>query len=108
MVPTSWAENVRLAGETLAMGATPVPVRLMLCGLSPALSLSVTAAVRAPVAPGVKVTEIVQLAPAASVPVALLAGIQVLVCAKSPLFAPLMLMLFRLSGALPLLVRVVL
>jgi len=47
------------------------------CGLPVALSVMLTEAVRAPVAEGVKVTFIVQLAPAASeLP-------QVVVCAKS-------------------------
>ncbi len=56
----------------------PVPLRATLCGEPVALSVIVRLPFRVPVAVGVKVTEIVQLAPAAKlVP-------HVLVCAKSP------------------------
>src|SRR5256712_666884 len=79
VVFTSWLANVKLVGERLTRGAVPVPVRLTMCGLPAALSVMVIAPVRVPVAVGVKVTLMVQLAPAATeVP-------QVLVCAKSPL-----------------------
>ncbi len=75
VVPTSWLAKVRLAADRLTTGAVPVPVRLMVCGLPAALSVMLTEAVRVPVAVGVKVTLMVQLAPAATeVP-------QVLVCA---------------------------
>ena len=66
MAPTAWLAKVRLVGERLATAAVPVPVRLTLCGLPVALSVRVTAAVRVPLAVGVKVTLIVQLAPAAT------------------------------------------
>ena len=49
------------------VGAMPVPVRVTVCGLEVPLSLTVRVALRAPRAPGVNVTEIVQLAPAARV-----------------------------------------
>src|SRR5215472_13188435 len=42
----------------------PVPVRLAICGLPGALSVTVRSPFRAPIAVGVKVTLIVQLAPA--------------------------------------------
>lgn len=45
----------------MTAGLLPVPVRLTVCGLPVALSAMVTAAVRAPGAPGVKVTLIAQL-----------------------------------------------
>ena len=45
---------------------TPVPVSVTVCGLVDALSVMVTAPFRVPVAVGVKVTEMVQVAPAAS------------------------------------------
>ena len=45
---------------------TTVPVRLTVWGLPVALSVRVTAALRTPLAVGVKVTLIVQLAPAAT------------------------------------------
>jgi len=50
---------------------TPVPLNATVCGLPVALSAMFNVAVRAPFAPGVNTTLIVQLAPAASVPVAL-------------------------------------
>ena len=64
------------------------------------MSVTVSAAVRVPVALGVKVTLIVQFAPAARlVP-------HVFVCAKSPLFAPVMAMLEMFNVAEPMLLRV--
>ena len=47
------------------MAAVPVPVRLTVCGLPVALSVRATAAVRVPLAVGLKVALIVHLAPAA-------------------------------------------
>ena len=44
----------------------PVPVRLAVCGLFVALSVTVKLPLRVPVAVGAKVTLIVQLAPAAT------------------------------------------
>jgi hypothetical protein len=58
--------------------ASPPPLRDTVCGELPALSVIVTVPVRVPAAVGVKVTEIVQLAPAAT-PVP-----QLCVSAKSP------------------------
>ena len=66
VVLTNWLPKERLAGERLATGAVPVPERLTDCGLPLALSVMLTEAVSLPVADGVKVTVIVQLAPAAS------------------------------------------
>ena len=74
---------------------TPVPVRLAVWGLPAALSLTVSVAARVPVAVGVKVTLIVQFAPAARlVP-------QLLVWPKSPLLVPVMVMPLMLNEALP-------
>jgi len=92
--------NERLVGERLAAAAVPVPERLRDWGLPPALSVMLTEAERLPLVVGSKVTLIVQLPPAATeVP-------QVLVCAKSPVLAPVSAMLETLSAAVPLLVRV--
>jgi hypothetical protein len=78
----------------------PVPVRVTICGLPTALSVMVIAALRFPVAAGVKLTLIVQLAPAATeLP-------QVVVSGKSPGSAPVTAMLAMLKVRLPLLVRV--
>jgi len=73
----------------------------MECGLPAASSMTVTAAVRIPVAVGVNVTLIVQfpLFAATELP-------QLFVCAKSPLFAPVTPMLVILRAALPVLVSV--
>lgn len=48
-------------------GATPDPLRLAICGLLPALSVTTRLPVSPPRAAGVKVTLIVQLAPTPSV-----------------------------------------
>src|SRR5439155_1159085 len=80
VVPTCCEPNARLVGEIgrASGGARPVPDGLAVCGLPDASSLICTLALRAPLAAGVNVTEIAQLALAASV--AGLAG-QSLVCA---------------------------
>ena len=62
-----------------------MPESDILCGLFWALSVITTLAEREPFAVGLNVTVIVQLAPADSEPGD---GRQVLVCAKSPGFAP--------------------
>ncbi len=80
-----------------------MPERPTLCGLPEALSATERLAVRVPVAEGVKVPEMVQLAPAASV--LGLTG-QVLVCAKSAALVPVRLMPVIESAAVPVLVRV--
>ena len=66
LLPTAWLANVKLAGVKLAVAAVavPVPVKATVCGLPVALSVMVTEAARLPLAEGVKVTLIVQLAPA--------------------------------------------
>ncbi len=66
--------------------ATPVPVRATDCGLPAALSVTVTAPVRAPAAAGEKATPKVQLAPAATV----LPQVPPLAKAKFPLIARLL------------------
>ena len=50
----------------MAAGAVPVPERLTVWGLLAALSVMVREATRPPLAAGVKVTLMVQLAPAAT------------------------------------------
>ena len=63
---TAWLPKARLVGERLATAAVPVPERLTICGLPLALSVMLTEAVRLPLAAGLNVTLIVQLAPAAT------------------------------------------
>ena len=87
-------------GERLARAAVPVPERLTICGLPLALSVMLTEAVRLPLAAGVNVTLIVQLAPPATeLP-------HVLVCAKLLALVPVSARLVMLKAALPVLLRV--
>ena len=102
VVPTDWLAKVRLVGERLATPAVPAPVpeRLTVCGLPLALSVMLTEAVRLPLAEGLNVTLIVQLALAATeLP-------QVLVWAKSLALVPASARLVMLKAALPVLLRV--
>ena len=86
--------KLRLVGTKLT--SVPVPVSDTVCGLPLALSATESEPVRVPVAVGLKVTLIVQLAPAATlVP-------QVLVSEKSPVVE----MLVMLRVAVPVLVSV--
>jgi len=83
----------------LATVEMPVPERLTDWGLPAALSVMARAAERLPAAEGVKVTLMVQLAPAAS------AMPQLLVWAKSAALVPKTATLLMFKGALPVLVR---
>jgi len=81
-------------------GAVPVPERVTGCGEPDALSVTVSVALKLAADTGVKVTEIVQLAPAASeLP-------HVLVWAKLAGFVPPIAMPVIVNAALPLLVSV--
>ncbi len=102
VAPTAWLANVRLVGERLATGSAPVPVpeRLTAWGLPLALSATLSEAVQLPLAEGLKVTLIAQLAPAATeLP-------QLLVWAKSLGLAPVSARLEMLKAALPVLLTV--
>src|SRR3989442_1656246 len=69
VVPTRCLPNALLVAESVAVGGvTPVPVSDTDCGLPAASSVMFTVAARAPVAAGVKLTLIVQLAPGATEP----------------------------------------
>src|SRR5256885_17045266 len=59
--------NARLAGARVILGRVPVPDRETFCGLPEALSAMEMLAAREPVAVGLNVTVIVQLAPVARV-----------------------------------------
>jgi hypothetical protein len=78
----------------------PVPLTLTVCGLRETLSVTVTSAVRVPVAVGRKVTVIVQLAPAAIV------DPQFVVCEKSEGFVPASVMLEMSKLELPTFVTI--
>jgi hypothetical protein len=81
-------------------GVTPVPESAEVCGDPAALSATLIVAVKLAAEAGVNVTEMVQLAPAASeLP-------QVLVCAKLLGLVPATLMRVMVNGALPGLERV--
>jgi len=83
-------------GVSTACGtSTTVPVRVAICGEPPALSATDTVAAKLAADAGVNVTEIVQLAAAASVPP------QVVVSAKSLGLAPAIAMPAIVSAALP-------
>ncbi len=86
--------------EKLRPVIAPDPLRVTFCGLPIALSVIVTFADRFPAAVGVKVTPMLQLAPAATEPP------QLFVWAKSPLLVPVTAILLMLSAVLPVLVRV--
>jgi len=98
--------KVRLAGEVAAAG-TPAPVPAIVAvwvvpPTLPALSVTVNVAVREPLALGLNVMAMLQLALAAKlVP-------QVLVCEKSPEFVPAKTMLVIVKVPLPVLVNVTL
>jgi len=81
VVPTAWLENVSFDVESDTDGRTAVPVRVTVCGLLPALSVTMSAAVRVPEALGLKITLMVQVEPAAT-------DVQVLFCEKSAAFVP--------------------
>ena len=72
-----------LVGDDSEKATPPVPASCTTCGLPAASSVMVTAPVRAPATVGVKVTSMVQSAPAAT------ALPQVFVCAKSPVISML-------------------
>ena len=58
--------KAKLVGKKLALGAAPVPVSATVCGLPVAVSVTVMVPGWLPVAVGVKVTVMVQLAAAAT------------------------------------------
>ena len=101
LVKTTVVGNVSVVGESVSKGSTPVPLKDAVCGLPGALSVTLREAVREPVVEGVKVTLMVQLAPADNE-----AG-QLFVSAKSPPFVPVMPTEVMVRVPLPLLVKVV-
>jgi hypothetical protein len=79
VVPIACEAKLKLAGASAAVaGVIPVPVNETACGDPAALSVTDSVPVREPLAVGLKVTEIPQFAPAASV------APQLVVAAKSP------------------------
>lgn len=95
------APNAREVGDSCAAGLVPVPVSGTVCGLPLALSATETEALRAVADVGVKVTLMVQFAPAARVVP------HVFVCAKSPGLVPVIDTLVIVKVAFPVLDRVI-
>ena len=103
VVPWFWLPKVRLVGERLTPGPSPVPVRLTVCVLpvtSLVLSVIINDAVRVPGSAGVNVTLIVQLPFGASVLP------QVVVRVKSPESVPVTTWLAMVKVPVPVLLRV--
>src|SRR2546425_758446 len=98
VVPTGWLPKSKLVLDRLRAGpeGVPVPIKLITCGLPPALSVMMIAPARVPMALGAKLTLIVQLAPFGTLPP------QLSVRVKSPLGS----ILVMVSAALPVLVSV--
>jgi hypothetical protein len=97
VVPTLTFPKLRLAGDAVAAGGAPVPLKVTVWGLATALSVMVTNPARVPLAVGVNVTLIVQLAKAATVPT------QLSVSLKSPLAV----IFVTVTGPGPLLLTVI-
>lgn len=95
VVPMAWLPKTRLAGETPATGAVPVPVKLTVCGLFVALSATESIPVSEPTAVGANATWIMQLPPATRL------DPQLLVSAKPRST----MMLIEVSGPLPRFVK---
>lgn len=76
LVPTFWLPKVSVVGDGVAAGIPmPVPLSEAVCvefATLPALSVTVSVAVRVPTPPGLNVTEMVQLPAAATEPAQLL------------------------------------
>lgn len=103
MVPTSVVGNDRLVLESVASGAAPVPLRVMVCVAElapPLLSVMVMVAEYDAAVGGAKVVEMVhELFAASALP-------QVLVTGKLVALVPVTVMLATVSVALPVLARV--
>jgi hypothetical protein len=100
-VPTGVAEKVKLAGDKLATEAVPVPVSVTVCGLLLSLSARLRLALNIPEDAGLKVTVIVQLAPAATlVPQVLVSEYELALLPVIEIPSPVPL---RLSAPLPVL-----
>ena len=103
LVPDTWTAKVREEDDKLTAGpeGVPVPLKLTVCALPLALSVSVRLPERLPVAVGVNVTLITQL-PLAATGAVVLQVVPLVATAKSPAAA----MFVKLRDAVPLLVTV--
>jgi hypothetical protein len=94
--------SIASAGAVVPAGVVPVPVSGTFCGLSGALSVTVSCADRVPASVGEKVIETLQLVPTASVSPEQPSPTTV----KSSVFAPLTAALLMNSEAVPVLLTV--
>jgi hypothetical protein len=103
VVFTTWFPNETEVGDRKTAGAVPVPVRVTVCGLPPALSMTERVPPRLPIALGVNVMLIVQALLAANV-----AGEigQLFVCAKSLALLPVNVSAVTVRADVPVLVSV--
>src|SRR5207247_215164 len=67
VVASSWLPKSRLVGANPTPGAVPFPLSVMVIRLPPVMAVNASVLVRSPEAVGVKVTLMVQFAPAAKV-----------------------------------------
>lgn len=101
--PRVMLPNEARLGVTDAIAPTPVPVSATVCGLVGSASVTVIAALSAPVRDGLNLTLILQLRPAARFPPI---GQVVLASTKSAAFVPVIAMPVIASGTLPVLTSV--
>ena len=101
LVPTRTPVKLRLTGDSVATGATPVPLIGTVCGLPGALSVNLTVDDRLPVLVGANITLIVQLAFAAR------EEGQLLVCEKSAVLLLEILMFVTDKDAFPVFVSMI-
>lgn len=101
VTPTEVAEKAG-KDDKLTSGPLPLPLKLTVCGLLPASSVSVRLPERAPSAVGVNVTLMTQLEPPAATGVLVLQVVPLAARAKSPVNA----MLVKIREAVPLFVTV--
>src|ERR1700722_1257730 len=100
VVPMGWSGKAMLGGKKDKGEVCAVPERGTNCGLPLALSATESEAFRVPVLVGLKITAMVQVAPALTcVP-------QLLVCEKSCGFAPVIEIRERVRAAFPVFVSV--
>ena len=66
VLPTITLPKLRPVGSSFAIAVVPSPRKITFCGLPAALSVTLNAAVRVPLAVGLNVTLMLQLAPAAN------------------------------------------
>jgi hypothetical protein len=100
--PIAWGPKLRLVIDQLATGNVPVPLKGTTWGLPEALSVSCIVADLAPTALGENATEILQLPPATK----LLPQLFDTTGAKSRCSAPAIMILVKVSVAVPVLVKV--